>query len=568
MTFTRGTNMAHNKTIEGKELILWDNRKADLLRYSEIHDPDKPTASGNIVPSVDSVVIKEDRTLWVVTNVDDRYKVTLSPVENKPETVEEEVNIITYTSDRYRLYIDIRTNPFRLVADTKLCFFGLGLKEYILFKVKNGEETSISAYIDSRGEYISDRIPMTTMEGNASFKIPTNCHTLERLKNDEVILMRVYNTNGIVSAEINLYVKEAAVLNDLNSTSNPIIEFNVDCLQEQSDDTFYIYAKQPVESLNFMPYLIFADGSRKDVPIDNMKSFLFGLEDFTSDYPGHSQELIFKYFPGKRETVYIPEANQLNHIVRTKKLTVVSKYIDYELKLSVIPVYDKISSTWNLRYFAYTTARDKVYDVTDHVKLNKGYEYDGTFEKWGIEQILEVTYDLTEVFQTDDAFVGIQRFRITVKNPAEYERYIISDAGSDVYYGVDGSITRRPIVYYDDKQQMYFIPTSIFKNKEAFVESFYTLSRPLYNTKEESGAPVPTHFTMRSASNGRMLVGGLIPITEYQQMFNTMMNVEKPAIKDTVIIEFVQVLDESTSLILYGVPVDIAGPYEFNNETN
>ena len=548
-------------TLSDGTVILYNNRKADLLKYDDLYFPSKPE-SGKVVPTVDSLVIKNDSTLWRVSAVDSvTYEPTLVPINHIVGEEDEEVSVINYNNSKFRVYVDKRTEPYKVVVDSKLLFCGTNLSEYVLYRVaSDGVEESISAYYGATGQYVSDRVPLTTVSSeHPAYKYPTNCHTLTELEEDQPLILRVYNNLGVISAEVTVYVRYASWFNDLQSHTNPIVEFGVNCLQEQGED-FYIYPKQNRDDLNLLPYLVYADGSRVDVPIDSMKCFVYGFEDFVPDYPGRVQTLVFKYFLNRKERT--TQGIDTNFLTCTKNLRVISNYINYEVRVSPIPQFDGNDNMWKLRFFAYTTKRDTCYDITELVHYSEGKDFVGGPDKWGREQEVEIEFNLQSIFDTDEVLPGIQTFHITVRDPKVYERYVLrSDITSDHYYGSDG-LTRRPVIYKDVSQNVYFIPTSIFKTKEGVIESFYTLADPLYNTCAETMPPTPTHFTFRDATSGMMLTGGVIPIENYFKAIS-LIGEHSLSDKQTVVVEFVQEIGDGEFLILYGVPVDVMEGYTY-----
>ena len=48
--------------IDGKTLIIYNNRKADVYKKSEVYDPDNPK-SGKYFPSLNSIIIDTDALL-------------------------------------------------------------------------------------------------------------------------------------------------------------------------------------------------------------------------------------------------------------------------------------------------------------------------------------------------------------------------------------------------------------------------------------------------------------------------------------------------------------------------
>jgi hypothetical protein len=253
------------KVVDGETLIIYNNRKPDSYAEADIFDPDNPS-SGKYFPSLNSIVIKTDGTLWYVSaRNEETFKVTLSPCSIFTSTIEDATtDIISYGNDKFCLYIDKRVSPYKLIVDAKLLFYGISIKEYTLSRVNSsGKEEIISIYLDNLDRFISDRIPMSAIAENVNaYKFPTNCHTTADLAEGEPITLTAYNTLGNVCAKIILYVRNAIWLNDLNSLTNPIVNLDADCLQERGDE-WYIYERQDPSHLNIRPYLTYSDGSKE-----------------------------------------------------------------------------------------------------------------------------------------------------------------------------------------------------------------------------------------------------------------------------------------------------------------
>ena len=548
--------------VNGKTILLYNDRNIDCLLFDEIYDPDNPT-SGNIFPTLYSRVMKTDGSLWYVSARDEtRYAVTLSPCRIVT-TDDTEARYISFGNDEFVLYVDKRVNPALLVLDAKLLFFGNNLVEYLLTKDDgNGNTISVSRYYDSTGTYVSDRVPMTALSASELNKrFPTNCHTHLDLNEGDNVYLSVYNNLGNKVAEVNLTVRETGILNDLNSQSIPITDMQVSSVQRMSGDNIYVYTKQDIEHLNLLVTLHYADGTTREVNIDNKKCFIYGLEDYIPAYPGFSQPIIVKYFLGSTEdsTIATNKGSQ-RFIAKQFNLITLVKENTFSLKLSVIPVFDYNNLKWTLKYFAYTTDRSHCYDVTQYVTYNTSFIGDST--KWGTEQYVEVKYDLQEALGASTEVTGVQSFYITVWNPTKYQQYTLredSDASATVY-GADSSIYRRPTVRYDALLDQFFIPTSIFGNWEAMVESFYTLAKPPYNRLTETIAPTPTHFTIRDASTANVIIANPVKADTYSQAISKTYNATtKP--NDTVVVEFLREMADGTYEILYGVPVTVTAGY-------
>ena len=157
-----GDAISQQISISGKTVIIYNNRKPDSYAYADIFDPDNPQ-SGKYFPSLYSIVIKEDGSVWyVATRNETTYKVTLKPINVvKTDSSDTEVSLVSYGNDKYCLYQDTRVSPYKLVADAKILFYGNNLKEYQLVRFDaEGHEEIISMYLDNTDTFVSSRIPM------------------------------------------------------------------------------------------------------------------------------------------------------------------------------------------------------------------------------------------------------------------------------------------------------------------------------------------------------------------------------------------------------------------------
>ena len=88
------------------------------------------------------------------------------------------------------------------------------------------------------------------------------------------------------------------------------------------------------------------------------------------------------------------------------------------------------------------------------------------------------------------------------------------------------------------------------------MESFYLLARPQYDSRTESEPPTPTHFTIRDAYSGQMLIAEPIRNDEYHQLWSMLAGSEDYT-GQVLIVEFLEEVDGNFEL-LFGVPVDVA----------
>ena len=533
---------------------------------SQVYDPDtdgtSSSAEGKYVLVAGSIVIDdttdaEQGVAYYVSYVDPTtYKHTLKPMRYLAQVEDTDISILSYGNDKYFLFFDDRVKPTLLNVSQTLVVFG-AVAEYRLVRTNNsGTEECVSMYVDADGVVRGDRIPMTDMESINNAKMPTNCHTTFTITEGEAITLQMYDAAGVECAVVTLIARRAVLLNDLASTSDPIVKFDAECLQMSGED-FYIYKQQDVDHLNIQPYLIYADGSRQDLTIDNSQTFLLGIEDFIPSFPGYRQPLVLKYFLSAREIATdATVVGNVRMMTCTKNLIVVANNTSYNCKITAIPQWNNATSSYDLKLYMYTDARDRVYDVTDLFEIVEDTSYDGSL--FGQQQHVVFRGDVSSYFGTTDPIIHTQDLYITLKPYSLYERYVIKDSATDEYaYGVDVSLHRRPVIHYDEDSLMYFIPTTIFLTMASFLEEFYYRSHPMFHALTEAGPEVPTHFTVRDANTGQMVISAPIEVEQYGQTWNIILTgTRDQLVGNTVIVEFLLASGDDYQL-LQGVPVDI-----------
>ncbi len=556
-----------SKVVNGRTILIYNARNIDDLLFDEVYDPDNEN-SGNIFPSMYSRIMKKDGSLWYVSKQNkETYKSYFTPCRIPSETemdgTSDDVQIISYGNDEFYLYLDDKVKPYGLRPDAKLIFFSNDITEYLLQRsLADGTKEIISMYFDAAGNFVNNRIPLTreTVGGNTGLR-PTNCHTTLDLIEGEAVQLLVFDSKGNQASQQTLFVRNTLSLNDLNALSVPIMDLEYTSPQQRNANECYIYEKQDISHLNIQPYLVYADGTKVAVNIDNQKCFLLGAADYIPAYPGYSQPVLLKYFLNRRESALNPEMiNDIRFITKEIKIITVKNTDKYSVKVGIFPVWRSRTNTWVLRWFAYTADRDHVYDVTDKVTFNELTPFDGSVAAFGKDQQIEIKYQLSELFDVDDDVIGVQNFWITVWNPNAYVKYTFrEDEEGKIVYGADSATSRRPIIHYDKKLDMYFIPTSIFRNWDAVVESFYRNANPPFNPSEESTAPTPTHFNIRDIDNGQMLISSPIAGETFDQAWPITFGATKLSGRN-VIVEFLyhDVSGAGTFEIVFGVPVDVA----------
>ena len=248
--------------------VLFGERAAGVYLRTDIYDPDvdgtSPSASGKIVPAVGSLVIDNTVGLhnqqYTVTAVNqETYKSTMIPSTFVVDSTAQVDRVLSYGNDLFMLYISAQTltisgsniNLRRLIVDNKLCLFGNHAATYQLVKIgDNGQETVISRkYMQGSKQLdvISGTVDGSTITaaGTAISMLKTGvdgirkcdgCYTDAIIEEGDLIRCDIYTAAGMLITQVNLVAKQAHLLNETVSTSNPITHITIEGNQMQGSN--------------------------------------------------------------------------------------------------------------------------------------------------------------------------------------------------------------------------------------------------------------------------------------------------------------------------------------------
>lgn len=552
--------------------LLLKDRQPDVWRLTDIWDPDvdtgTPEASGKFIPAVGSIVLDmlQPPTVpipaYVVVAVDEiTFKSTLRPLSSILELGAVSDRILSYGNDIMMLYYDNRETPTRLRIDSNLLILGDNSSEYILYMRDNGTglENPISMNIDNTGHVVSERIPIVET-ATPGVRRGNDCYTSVPLVDGNLVEMRVFDASGVQIMSLQLVIKRSDVLNDLESGIDVITGFNVTANQEKLTGEMIVFTGQNKEDLAIFPELEFSTGEKLTVPVDNMTCFMYGWEDVKTDIPGYEFEILFKYYLTPNLLTTLNGGGNVRFVTTTKTLIVEGLEEFGYSKVSPIVVFDGVN--YQLRYFAYYNERHGYKDITADVTYPAD-TFDGTPASFGVLQNLTIQ---AEMLRTDGSTaIYEQSFCITtnVHNGGVYPNFMLQDEPDSVLiFGANDVQHNTPVIKYDADPsiEQYFFPTSEFIDVDRFIEFFYTNAQPPYLIPDESIAPTPTHFTIRNAYSGAVLLPNVTAVEDYAAAFSLIVSGGNPGElnNSTVVVEFLLEVAPNDYLIIYGVPVEIS----------
>lgn len=539
--------------------IAYKPNTPGIYLLSSIFDRDidgDPQTSLKIVPAVGSLIVFPNNILKQVTHVDDSFssptylKVTYGDVVTS--LPDPDLELINYGRDVLMLYYDKRQSPTRIVVDSKLRLIGSNTTGYrIIRTLESGQREVLSLYLDTEGSIVGNLIPVNS-GGVDNVLIFGTGYTLVEIIQGEILTLELIDSAGIITGTATLIAKEATILNTIELASNPIIGFDAECSQI-SGDNWILYVGQDINELSIHPYISFADGTRRIVPINNMSTYMYGYEDINTNLAGNIYPIVIKYYLGSDEQSTISQdIDGTKFVTMTKNVIIGSLEKFTYSKISVVPIWNSGTSRYSLRYIGYVESRNIVTDVTSLVSYVSGFGYNNAL--YNLQQEIRITVP----FENEDGnTVNFnQTFFLTVSSPGQSQPFLIQQTVDGVAYGSENALYNRPSILYDGDLQQYFISSIRFVNSTELLRNFYLAGSPPWLIASEIQPPTPTHFTIRDSVSLRTLVAP-IPIEDYEEAF-TLSSLTTPDAfaNSTVIVEW---LIEFGGLykILYGTPVEV-----------
>lgn len=548
-------------------ITLFISNVTNVYRRSDIYDPAihgvDPSNSGKQVPAVNSLVV-DDMTagqalsLLVVESVD---LITCASVL-VPIRMADSLNsrVINYGNELLCLYFAASESygTYRLTVDSKLLVFGEENENvyYVLYKTIGGVETVISNYVTDAGVLDGHYVPLRDEDPSTGFSTFRHCFTSDELAENDRITMRVYKSvtpagGGAATynlmTELTLVAKAAEQLADLSLGNGAVTGLEVIANQMDRDQNLVLYRGQALSELLITPTVVYANGHRDIMSIDDETVFAYGLTDVDNSLIGMQYEVLVKCaIPDSIPSTLNDPNGASRFITATKTLVIKTQGVDAIMKLSPVPYWG--SGQWQLAFVGAPTSREnQVFKLppTD-VTYVTGYEFDGTVI--GTEQHVKASYT-----QTDDegnTVAYTQEFWITLFAEAAEPWWIVTNGVGGYTYGETSGVWITPIVDVDGTDNTVRIPVATFANWSSVISNFYSRATPPKFITEPA-APTPTHMNYRYASTGVLINANPIPATEYT---NTVSCTAATLLAEkTVIIEFLREVDGEMRF-LYSVP--------------
>lgn len=406
------------------------------------------------------------------------------------------------------VYVDTSKHPATLRMDSRFPLIGSDLDAVRIFL---GTDITQDGNIISghmvNGRYADSKIPLRTVSGADADTIRKEMLTgvcTREVENGAGIRIVVYADNGEVAFIAGGQIIKTNVVAAAEAPQRQVLD--VKLLSPFMDDTDTTTLQLPINiAIDDIPLSVeihYTDG-KKTLPLDGSRVKVSGLRNagaydsyYIASNAGHRLPVTVSYRLAANET-YIGDDVYDGTI--TKNYFATTEVVDgaYSLKLCVVPVWLDAARGYRLRYVLYNLLRGNYHDVTDHVTSPAN---SAAFDPllYNVQQKLNVSVDVSKASPIYKSHIHAQSFVVTLRTNGNL-------AGTNFTLGyLPGEL-----VYGEDVFAKFTFENISFSvvdiscgagSKVEWLERLYYSTYPLYDRRNESNAPEPTHFELVSGA--------------------------------------------------------------------
>ena len=461
------------------------------------------------------------------------------------------------SADTYRVYLDDSVVPHILAVDTRFRVGGTQSQYVKMYKAGNGSDsgTLVSFLYDASGNYLTDKIPLELAaidsHVNHTIKVVSVCHTNQKMKDGERIMLVVYNDQGHVVDKKAMLIENTSFIRSIDAGTKYLSHITIDSpfINESNPNVLDYPINVPLQAFNMYCILHYSDGSTKRVNIDGTKASVHGLEHFVSTVVGQEIKLVLSYKLDPNEVCYGAVSTDGKYATQPYTLVTTQQDGAYTVKVFGYPVWVDNSVGYKMQYWMMDLNRDILFDVTPFIYYNANSDvFNG--KSYGTVQNLSIRLNLKDASRGLKAYIHTQTMAVSLRASAdsnEDTKWLIGfEPNQQPFYGSNLNATAAMI-----NQNLYRVNLrSGFASEAEWLNALYYNSKPLLDIKREIKPIEPTHFRIHNGNSS----------TEYPiWKWNYTLDVAgKLTDTSTLYIEFIQRTNQSVlRLSIAGMPLQV-----------
>lgn len=467
---------------------------------------DKESKSYAAVGDIVLETVDDEVRIYVVGTVDSATNIpTLKPLNRNIESNNTTISEVLFgtgpgmKAECFRCFIDQSINPYSLTVDPSLNAYGSTSAYVKIFLGTNTESTTgvvVSQYKDPNTGNNVENIPLAyryNYDGKeVKYVVPAS--TTRPIDDGEVLTMVTYSAENKVQGRYTLLVHNTSSFKRGEYGKRYVTDIGISSPYISASDSRLIQAPIGItkDMLHLIGYVTYNDGYIEEVPINDGRMRLFGLNQYINTAVNIRRPLSLVYNLSDDEDGLNATTGATRGITKSYEIEAIKTIGGYVLRIYVIPVWDA-SNGWVLEGYLYSADRDIYYNITNKMSFGVNSDlYDG--RKFGVTQYITLSVELSDIDPSLEHYRHVESIAITLvsDNKSINSPWRISYDGADsMKYG----LTAKGQLVIKDQNEYTLSLAGTYKDKEAFLRALYYNIDPLLAENEIKG-PEPTTFTL------------------------------------------------------------------------
>ena len=412
--------------------------------------------------------------------------------------------------DTYRAHLDTTVVPHVMRVDGRLTVAGAELSYARIYRGTDTSSTGrvISRRYDGNGEFIDDKVPLELAtlndNNNISLKYIPSFAVGEDIPEGASVTVVIYEEQGHVAHRRTLFVNHGSFTPGIEASREYITHVSLKSafLSKTVENQIEVPQNVTLDAINVTGVVHYQSGKTVELPIDGDRMRILGMESFIATQPGDDVPLVLSYklSPGEQSEFV---SNDGKHVNSTYKLLVTEHVGALSVKLAGFPRWRNDTQEYQMRWFLTDLDRSTAMDVTAYVLYNQSSDI---FDPvgYGKAQNLSVRLNLKDASQALISYnhTTTETVQLLAAGTTQGTNWKIAfTPNQDPMYG-QGLGAQCVMV----NQNVWRVNVrSGFNSFTDWLQAFFYNTKPLFNNRNETKAPEPTHMKVFTATGSTIL---------------------------------------------------------------
>lgn len=425
--------------------------------------------------------------------------------------------------ETYRAHLDTTVVPHVMRIDGRLTVNGNEISYARIFRGTDTSSTGrvLSRRYDGNGEFIDDKIPLeltAVVQTNIAQKYVPSFAVSEDLPEGSTVTVVIYEEQGHVATRRTLFVNHGSTTPGIELSRDYITHVAIESpfMSTTVSNQLEVPQNVTLDAINMMGVVHYQSGKIVKLPIDNNRFRVLGLEDFILTQPGDDASIVLSYrlSPGEQSEFLSLDGK---HVNSTYKLLVTVHQGALSVKLAGFPRWRSDTQEYQMRWFLTDLDRATMMDVTPYVLYNGSSD---VFDPVGYSKVqrLSVRLNLKDASQALVSYNHQSTQSVILDGPGTSQGTnwrVGFVPNQDPLYGQ--GLSAQCVM---TNQNLWRVNArSGFTTQDDWLAALFYATRPLYNNRNETKAPTPTHFRVFTATGSTV-----IPIDKWNAEFSVGVN--------------------------------------------